>query len=43
MRAGFGRLFGFFGALLALPVSTILASSLRELRRRYLVSALYQI
>jgi predicted PurR-regulated permease PerM len=37
----FGRLFGFFGVLLALPVSAILASALRELRRRYLTSALY--
>jgi predicted PurR-regulated permease PerM len=38
----FGRLFGFFGVLLALPVSAILASALRELRCRYLASALYQ-
>ncbi|MGF6367546.1 putative PurR-regulated permease PerM [Paraburkholderia sp. RAU6.4a] len=38
----FGRLFGFFGVLLALPVSAILASALRELRHRYLASALYQ-
>lgn len=37
----FGRLFGFFGVLLALPASAILASALRELRRRYLASALY--
>ncbi|CAL8480776.1 AI-2E family transporter [Caballeronia sp. S22] len=37
----FGRVFGFFGVLLALPVSAILASVLRELRRRYLASALY--
>ena len=38
----FGQLFGFFGVLLALPVSAILATALRELRRRYLASALYQ-
>ncbi|WP_347877462.1 AI-2E family transporter [Paraburkholderia sp. BL6665CI2N2] len=38
----FGRLYGFFGVLLALSVSAILASALRELRRRYLASALYQ-
>lgn len=37
----FGRLFGFFGVLLALPVSAILASALRELRQRYLASTLY--
>ncbi|MFL9965189.1 AI-2E family transporter [Paraburkholderia sediminicola] len=37
----FGRLFGFFGVLLALPVSAIFASALRELRRRYVASALY--
>jgi predicted PurR-regulated permease PerM len=37
----FGQLFGFFGVLLALPVSAILATALRELRRRYLASALY--
>jgi predicted PurR-regulated permease PerM len=37
----FGELFGFFGVLLALPVSAILATALRELRRRYLASALY--
>ncbi|CAB3791253.1 Putative transport protein [Paraburkholderia ultramafica] len=38
----FGRLFGFFGVLLALPASAILASALRELRRRYLASTLYR-
>lgn len=38
----FGHLFGFFGVLLALPVSAILAAALRELRHRYLASALYQ-
>jgi predicted PurR-regulated permease PerM len=37
----FGQLFGFFGVLLALPVSAVLATGLRELRRRYLASALY--
>lgn len=37
----FGQLFGFFGVLLALPVSAILATALREVRRRYLASALY--
>ncbi|SIT37504.1 conserved membrane hypothetical protein [Paraburkholderia ribeironis] len=38
----FGKLFGFFGVLLALPASAIFASALRELRRRYLTSALYR-
>lgn len=38
----FGRLFGFFGVLLALPASAILASALRELGRRYVSSALYR-
>lgn len=38
----FGHLFGFFGVLLALPVSAILAAGLRELRRRYLASEIYQ-
>lgn len=38
----FGHLFGFFGVLLALPVSAILAAALRELRHRYLASELYQ-
>jgi predicted PurR-regulated permease PerM len=37
----FGELFGFFGVLLALPASAVFASALRELRRRYLASALY--
>jgi predicted PurR-regulated permease PerM len=37
----FGQLFGFFGVLLALPASAILATGLRELHRRYLASALY--
>lgn len=39
----FGQLFGFFGVLLALPVSAVVATGLRELRRRYLASALYGI
>ncbi|MEX3858132.1 AI-2E family transporter [Paraburkholderia sp. BR10923] len=38
----FGKLFGFFGVLLALPASAVFASALRELRRRYLTSAHYQ-
>ncbi|REE23554.1 putative PurR-regulated permease PerM [Paraburkholderia sp. BL27I4N3] len=38
----FGQLFGFFGVLLALPVSAVVVSALRELRRGYLASALYQ-
>ncbi|MCO4876965.1 AI-2E family transporter [Paraburkholderia caribensis] len=37
----FGKLFGFFGVLLALPASAAFALALRELRRRYLTSALY--
>ncbi|MFM0514015.1 AI-2E family transporter [Paraburkholderia sp. RL17-373-BIF-A] len=37
----FDQLFGFFGVLLALPASAILAAGLRELRGRYLASALY--
>jgi predicted PurR-regulated permease PerM len=37
----FGHLLGFFGVLLALPISAILATALRELRRRYLTSELY--
>ncbi|CAB3686021.1 Putative transport protein [Paraburkholderia phenoliruptrix] len=37
----FGEMFGFFGVLLALPVSAILVTALREVRRRYLASALY--
>ncbi len=39
----FGELFGFFGVLLALPVSAVLATALRELRHRYLASAIYEI
>ncbi|MGF6743126.1 AI-2E family transporter [Paraburkholderia atlantica] len=38
----FGKLFGFFGVLLALPASAVFASALRELRRRYLTSTFYQ-
>jgi predicted PurR-regulated permease PerM len=38
----FGKLFGFFGVLLALPASAVFASALRELRLRYLTSALYR-
>ncbi|MGF6506176.1 AI-2E family transporter [Paraburkholderia sp. 32] len=38
----FGELFGFFGVLLALPVSAILAALLGDLRRRYVASALYK-
>jgi predicted PurR-regulated permease PerM len=38
----FGELFGFFGVLLALPASAVFASALRELRRRYLMSAFYR-
>jgi len=38
----FGQLFGFFGVLLALPVSAIIATALRELRRRYIASAFYR-
>jgi predicted PurR-regulated permease PerM len=37
----FGQLFGFFGVLLALPASAILATGLREQRHRYLASARY--
>ena len=36
----FGQLFCFFCVLLAFPASAILATVLRELRRRYLASAL---
>jgi predicted PurR-regulated permease PerM len=39
----FGQVFGFFGILLALPASAVIASALRELRRRYLASALYSV
>ncbi|KIG03241.1 AI-2E family transporter [Caballeronia concitans] len=38
----FGQLFGFFGVLLALPVSAILAAVLGDLQRRYMASALYR-
>jgi predicted PurR-regulated permease PerM len=38
----FGQLFGFFGVLLALPVSAIISTALREVRREYLASALYK-
>jgi predicted PurR-regulated permease PerM len=37
----FGQLFGFFGVLLALPVSAALLVWLRHLRRKYLVSGAY--
>ena len=37
----FGQLFGFFGVLLALPVSAILSVAIRELRQSYLASTLY--
>ncbi|KXU83894.1 ABC transporter permease [Paraburkholderia monticola] len=38
----FGKVFGFFGVLLALPASAACASALRELRRHYLTTALYR-
>lgn len=38
----FGQLFGFFGVLLALPVSAILSVAWRELRQSYLSSTLYK-
>jgi predicted PurR-regulated permease PerM len=38
----FGQLFGFFGVLLALPVSAILSVALREMRAGYLASTLYK-
>ncbi len=38
----FGQLFGFFGVLLALPLSAILLVALRHLRHWYLDSRLYQ-
>lgn len=38
----FGHLFGFFGVLLALPVSAALLVVLRHLRQRYLESAFYR-
>ena len=37
----FGQLFGFFGILLALPVSAVLLVWLRHLHQRYLGSNLY--
>lgn len=37
----FGQLFGFFGVLLAVPVSASLLVWLRHVRRRYLVSGMY--
>jgi predicted PurR-regulated permease PerM len=37
----FGQLFGFFGILLALPVSAVMLVWLRHLRQRYLGSNLY--
>lgn len=38
----FGQLFGFFGVLLALPISAILLVGVRHLRNRYLSSAFYR-
>ncbi|MFC0574132.1 AI-2E family transporter [Paraburkholderia solisilvae] len=38
----FGQLFGFFGVLLALPVSAVLSVAWRELRQSYLSSTLYR-
>lgn len=37
----FGQVFGFFGVLLALPVSAVLLVGLRHLRRAYLQSPMY--
>jgi predicted PurR-regulated permease PerM len=37
-----GQLFGFFGVLLALPVSAALLVGLRLLRQHYLGSRLYR-
>ncbi len=37
----FGQIFGFFGVLLALPVSAVLLVGLRHLRRNYLDSRIY--
>jgi len=37
----FGQLFGFFGILLALPVSAVLLVWLRHIQARYLESDLY--
>jgi predicted PurR-regulated permease PerM len=38
----FGQLFGFFGVLLALPMSAVLVVGLRFLRRKYLESGAYR-
>jgi predicted PurR-regulated permease PerM len=38
----FGQLFGFFGVLLALPISAMLLVGLRHLKDWYLASALYR-
>ncbi len=38
----FGQLFGFFGVLLALPVSAVLLVGLRHARQHYLASPLYR-
>jgi predicted PurR-regulated permease PerM len=38
----FGKLFGFFGVLLALPASAALLVALRHLRARYVASELYK-
>jgi predicted PurR-regulated permease PerM len=38
----FGQLFGFFGILLALPVSAVLLVWLRHLHQHYLVSNFYK-
>lgn len=38
----FGQLFGFFGVLLALPVSAALLVWLRHVRRKYLESGIYK-
>lgn len=38
----FGQLFGFFGVLLALPVSAVLVVGLRHLRTTYLTSDFYK-
>lgn len=38
----FGELFGFFGILLALPVSAVLVVALRHARRRYVDSDFYR-
>lgn len=38
----FGQVFGFFGVLLALPLSAVLLVGLRQARKWYLSSSLYQ-